>query len=281
MTKGKITCPCSNNPQVIKNTEISFANYKAALKRVGSSKLKSNGGKKTGKRTIEFKDLDKRSQKKMRETMLAMSADIGSTASTIPSSVSSVSSGASGAGPKVFMLSVPIFNITPPSCRVLLVPIQAAFPHITLQLGSVLSCAHYPTICCIVDTATALTTRNLHFFAALAKAYPHTVALIHSPKDYSPIILSGIVQQGGSSVTTNLLVGFQFHLPYLMHEGSPTSLVVAAGPAITVEVILGLPFITQTKMVVNTSNQVAKLRAFHTPPFSIDFCCAMCTKICY
>jgi hypothetical protein len=108
MTKGKITCPRSKDPQVIKNTETSFANYKAALKRGGSSKSKANGGKKTGMRTIKFKDLNKRSQKKMHETMLAMSADIGSTASTIPSSILSISSGASGAGPKVFMLSVPI-----------------------------------------------------------------------------------------------------------------------------------------------------------------------------
>jgi hypothetical protein len=278
MTKGKITCPRGKDPQVIKNAETAFLTYKASLRRGGSFKSRADGGKKTGKRTIEFKfkDLDKCLQKKMHETMLAMSADIGSTVSMILSSISSTSSRALGAGPKVFMLSVPIFNITPPSLQVLPVPIQAAFPHITLQLGSALGCANCPIICCIVLTAAALTTRNLHFFAVLAKAYPHTVASIHSPKDYSPITLSGIVQQGGSSVTTNLLVGFQFHLPYLTCEGSPTSLVIAAGPGVTVNMILGLPFITQIKMVIDTSNQVAELHAFDTPPFPIDFRCAMC-----
>jgi hypothetical protein len=75
-------------------------------------------------------------------------------------------------------------------------------------------------------------TGDPHFFATLAKAYPHTVALIHSPKDYFPITLSGIIRQGGSSVTTNLLVGFQFHLPYLTHEDSPISLLVAAAPTL-------------------------------------------------
>jgi hypothetical protein len=119
MTKGKITCPRSKDPQVIKNAETSFANFKAALRWGGSSKPKSNGGKKTGKSTIKFEDLDKCSQKKMRETVLAMSADIGSTASTIPSSVTSVSSGLLGAGSKVFMLLVAVFNITPPSSQVL------------------------------------------------------------------------------------------------------------------------------------------------------------------
>ncbi len=61
-----------------------------------------------------------------------------------------------------------------------------------------------------------------------------------------------------------------------MHEGTPASLVVAAGPNVTINLILGLPFITQTKMVINTSNQVAELHAFDTPPFPINFCHAMC-----
>ena len=133
-----------------------------------------------------------------------------------------------------------------------------------------------PAIRCVVDTAAALTTGNLHFFAALAKAYPHTVASVHSPTDYSPITLSGIVQQGGSSVTTDLTVGFHFHLPYLTREGTPTSLIVATGPDVTVNAILGLPFITQTKMVIDTADQVAEMRAFDTPPFPIDFRRAMC-----
>ncbi len=60
MTKDKITCPCSKDPQVIKNAETSFVNYKAALKRGGSSKQKADRGKKTGKRTMEFKDLNNR-----------------------------------------------------------------------------------------------------------------------------------------------------------------------------------------------------------------------------
>ena len=100
--------------------------------------------------------------------------------------------------------------------------------------------------------------------------------MVHSPKDYPPITLSGIVQQGGSSVTTDLTVGFQFHLPYLTREGTPTSLVVATGPDVTVNAILGLPFITQTKMVIDMADQVAELRAFDMPPFPIDFRRAMC-----
>jgi hypothetical protein len=209
--------------------------------------------------------------------MLAMSGDGSSTLSTMLS-VTTVSTGGLVSGPKVFMLSrpIPVFNITPPSRQVLPVPIQAAFLHIMLQLGSVLCCVNYPAIRCVVDTATALTTGNLQFFTSLAKACPHTVASIHSPTDYLPITLSGIVQQGGLSVTTDLSVGFQFCLPYLTREGSPTSLVVTAGPDVTVNAIFGLPFIAQTKMIINTSDQVAEMRAFDTPPFPINFCRAIC-----
>jgi hypothetical protein len=271
MLKGVIVCPRKGEPQVVQAAENKFAEYKAKIRKGDKAK---GGDKGKGKRSVEFKDLDDASKKKIRETVLAMAAsDSSSTTSTV-----STISGASTAGPRVFMLSlpVPVFNITPPSRRVLPVPIQAAFPHITLQLGSSLGDSDCPAIRCVVDTAAALTTGNLHFFAALAKAYPHTVASVHSPKDYSPITLSGIVQQGGSSVTTDLTVGFQFHLPYLTREGTPTSLVVATGPDVTVNAILGLPFITTTKMVIDTADQVAEMRAFDTPPFPLDFRRAMC-----
>ncbi len=156
------------------------------------------------------------------------------------------------------------------------VPIQAAFPHITLQLGSAFGDENCPTIRCVADTAAALSTGYLHFFAALAKAYPHTVASIHSPSDYSPIRLSGIVQHDGNSITTKLSVAFRFRLPYHTQEGNPTSFLLAMGCDITINAILGLPFIQQTKMVIDTPDQVAKLCALDAPPFCIDFCHAMC-----
>ena len=275
MLKGVIVCPRKGDPLVIQAAEKRFVEYKAKFKKGDKGK---EGGKGKGKRSVEFKDLDEASQKKIRETVLAMAAsDTSSTTSTV-SSISTRSPAVDAAGPRVFMLSlpVPVFNITPPSRRTLPVPVHTAFPHITLQLGSSLGDSGCPAIRCVVDTAAALTTGNLHFFAALAKAYPHTVASVHSPKDYSPITLSGIVQQGGSSVTTDLTVGFQFHLPYLTREGTPTSLVVATGPDVTVNAILGLPFITQTRMIIDTADQVAEMRAFDTPPFPIDFRRAMC-----
>ena len=175
------------------------------------------------------------------------------------------------------MISIPVPVLQSPARRTLPVQIQAAFPHITLQLGSVLGCSNCLAIRCVVDTAAALSTGNLHFFAAIAKAYPHTVTAVHRETDYLPITLSGIVQQGSESVSTKLTVGFQFHLPYLTREGHPTHLSVACGPNVTVNTILGLPFIQQTRMIIDASDQVADLRALNTPPFPIDFRRAMCT----
>jgi hypothetical protein len=178
------------------------------------------------------------------------------------------------------MIQVPnaaVLTAAAPARRILPVPIQPSFPHITLQLGQVLGCSKCPAICCVVNTAAALNTGNLHYYAAIAKAFPHALAAIFSAADHNPIVLSGIAQQGGASVTTDLTIAFQFHMPYLTREGHPTTLLIAYGPNVTVNTILGLPFIQATRMVLDASDQVAKLRALDTPPFALNFRRAMCT----
>jgi hypothetical protein len=172
-------------------------------------------------------------QKKMREQVLTTSASSSQSSTTSAITTSFTGSSPPVIGPTVFMISVPVPVLQSPARRTLPVQIQAAFPHITLQLGSVFGCINCPAIRCVVDTAAALTTGNLHFFTAIAKAYPHTVAAVHRETDYSPITLSGIIQQGGKSVSTKLTVGFQFHFPYLTREGNPTHLSVACGPNVT------------------------------------------------
>ncbi len=71
-------------------------------------------------------------------------------------------------------------------------------------------------------------------------------------------------------------MGFQFHLPYLTREGHTTTLSVACEPNVTINTILGLPFIQQTRMVINASDQVANLQALDNPLFQIDYHHAMC-----
>ncbi len=62
-----------------------------------------------------------------------------------------------------------------------------------------------------------------------------------------------------------------------MCKVTPTTLLVACGPNVMVNTILGLPFIQATKMILNAADQVAELHALEMPPFPLDFCHAMCT----
>ena len=273
MKNKKVVCLKATEPGIAKKAE---AEYEAFRRRLAEARTKRGGNRR--RKFVNFNEMNESDQKRMREQVLMTSST--SSQSSTTSAITTSTSGSTppvGGGPTVFMISVPATVLQSPARRTLPVQIQAAFPHITLQLGSVLGCSNCPAIRCVIDTAAALSTGNLHFFAAIAKAYPHTVAAVHRETDYSPITLSGIVQQGGESVSTELTVGFQFHLPYLTREGHPTHLSVACGPNVTVNTILGLPFIQQTRMIIDASDQVADLRALDTPPFPIDFRRAMCT----
>jgi hypothetical protein len=258
--------PRGSDPAVIRRASKNYKKYVEKLKEMRARRSKNC--------VVDFKDMAPSDQKRMREAILAIQSN-NSQASLITASTS-----LSLPGPAVFMIQVPdatVLNTVAPARRILPVPIQPSFPHIILQLGQVLGCSKCPAICCIVDTAAALNTGNLHYYAAIAKAFPHTVAAIFSAADHNPIVLSSIVQQGGASITTNLTVAFQFHMPYFTRKGHPTTLLVACGPNIMVNTILGLPFIQATRMVLDASDQVAELRALDTPPFALDFRRAMCT----
>jgi hypothetical protein len=121
--------------------------------------------------------------------------------------------------------------------------------------------------------AAALCTRNYHFFAAIAKQYPHFVAKIFLPEDYLPILLSGIIQDHAHSIITDLMVAFQFHLPYLTRDGCPTSFVVATRPQVSVSTVLGLLLITATGMIINTVDNIVEAKHLDCPQFQIYFSC--------
>ncbi len=140
-----------------------------------------------------------------------------------------------------------------------------------MQLGTNLGCPNCPVVRCAVDTAAALSTGNFHFVAAVAKQYPHCITKLYVPKDYNPIVLSGIVQRGGESVTTKLTVGFQFHLPYLTKDGNPTSILIATGPHVTVNTIVGLPFIQATHAIIDLADNVVDLPTLDALPFPLEY----------
>jgi hypothetical protein len=126
------------------------------------------------------------------------------------------------------------------------VSIQSNLPHIVMKFGLDPDCPNCPSIRCAIDSCAALTAGNFHFFALLVMQFPHIVTKIFAPQDYAPIILSGMDQSNQEAVTTNLEVGFQFHLPYKTKEGDDSSLIIATGPNVSINTINGLPFMQGT-----------------------------------
>jgi hypothetical protein len=113
---------------------------------------------------------------------------------------------------------------------------------------------------------------NFHFFASVAKCFLHCIAKIYTPTDNVPIMLSGIVQLNEESMTTKLEVRFLFHLPYRTQEGDSACLMVATGTNVSVNTIIGLPFMKAIEMILDLIDKVVDCKYFECPPFPVDFC---------
>jgi hypothetical protein len=129
---------------------------------------------------------------------------------------------------------------------------------------------------CMLNSATSLSTANFHYMVAVLKQYPHILKAIYLPDNYATIILSGIVTSPNEATNKmELSVGFEVYLPYLSKDRNETCLLVAAGPDISVNLILGLPFIEATGMIADFVDNVCQAKHFLCEPFPIDFRCAM------
>ncbi len=154
------------------------------------------------------------------------------------------------------------------------IAIHSPMPHLTLQTGCSKEEKDCPALRCMFDSGASLSSANFHYMEAVVRQYPYILKALYLPKDYALIVLSGIVTSSTSEpVTTELSVGFEIHLPYLTKDGNETSL-VAAGPDVAVNLILGLPFIKATGMIADFVNNVCQAKHLLCDPFPIDFRCA-------
>ena len=132
------------------------------------------------------------------------------------------------------------------------VAIKSLLPHIVIQFGGDMNCPFSPSIRCAVDTCAALSTGSFHFYALVTTCFPHYVAKVFAPKDYSPIVLSGIVQLSEqAAVTTKLEVGWQFHIQYKTNRGNDTSFAFVTGRHVSVNTILRLLFMQAIGMIID------------------------------
>ena len=150
-------------------------------------------------------------------------------------------------GSRIFIVDVPVLAAGPALKPMMTIASHSNLPHIVMQFATTLNCPNSPSIRCAVNSCAALSTGNFHYFASLAKRFPHCLAKVFPPQDYGPIVLSGAVQSHQhKTVTTELEVGFQFHLSYKTTAKEDASLLIATGPHVSVNTILGLPFMQGT-----------------------------------
>ena len=262
MLGGKVVCPNADKPGIRKIAQENYEKWLAKKTERRATKKRKDD------KAIDYDNLSDANKARMKEAVLA------SIQATTHQRVN-VNQDGDAPGPRkkpmIFVADVVVLSSSNASRDILPAPIVSNFPHILLQFGTDLGCSNCPVVRCVLDTAAALSTGNFHFVAAIAKQYPHCVAKIYVPNDYNPIVLSGIVQRGGESITTELTVGFQFHLPYLTRDGDATSILIATGPHVTVNTIVGLPFIQATRAVIDLSDNVVELRAFDAPPFPLEY----------
>jgi hypothetical protein len=164
-------------------------------------------------------------------------------------------------GNRVFVANVSVLAASTPLKQQMPISIQSNLPHILIKFGEDLNDPNCPTSCCAVDTCcAALTMGSFHFFAAMAKLFPHCVMKMFAPQDYASIFLMGIVRNNKETVTTELEIGFLFCLPYKMADGDNSSFMVPTGPNVLVITIIGLPFIKGTRMIIDTVDNMAKCK---------------------
>jgi hypothetical protein len=257
MRDKKIMCPNRDKPGVREEADKAY--------KVWHDKYRKKQEQCTKKRKVDYAKMSDVNTERVKEAVLASMG-----IKPIPAK-SSLDSPSPSKKPLISIIDVPVLSASTPTHNILPAPIMSNFSHILLQLGSTLDCPDCPILRCVVDTAAALMMGNFHFVAALAKKYPHCVAKLYVPEDYNPIVLSGIPQRGGASVTMELTVGFQFHLPYLTRNGQATSILIATGPHITVNTIVRLPFIQATHMIIDLSDNVADMRALDASPFPLEY----------
>jgi hypothetical protein len=226
--------------------------------------------------TINYADLPDATRQRMREQILltdtsngtSMTCSITNTSTLTPSAAGCGRGHSNGKG-VVFFINIPCLAASIPLKKMMPITIQSMLPHIMFSPN--MDTANSPSILCAVDTCLALMTGNFHFFSIVSKRYLHCIVKIMLPANYTPIVLSGIVQNKNKAVTTKLEVSFQFHLPYRTSGGNASSLLIAMDPHVSVNTIIGLPFIKATGMILDFVDGVAECKHLTCPPFAIDY----------
>jgi hypothetical protein len=152
------------------------------------------------------------------------------------------------------------------------IAIHSRMAHAAVQTSLISEEQDCPALRCVFDSSAALSTANFHFMEAMSQQYPHILKKNYLPFNYVAIVLSGIFTNPDSMpITTELNIRFDIHLPYSTKDGNTTSLLVAASPDFTVNLILSLPFIKAMVMFANFVDIVCEAKNMLSNLFPINF----------
>jgi len=262
-----VICPNADKPGIRANAAIQIKDFQ---ERQGRKTAKSSKQKNIN--TLTWDDIPKERRAvllQQHHTGSVVTTDRGSVASSITSITMPRRPGARNS----ITLHQDVVVLTgTSSLPPIPVAIHSHMAHITLETGTANEKKNCPNLRCVFDTGAALSMANFHFMEAIVRQFPHILKMIYMPAEYAAIVLSGIVTSSTDEpITTELPVGFEIHLPYLTKDGSKTSLLVAAGPDVAVNLILGLPFIKATGMIGDFVDNVCQAKHLLCEPFPIDF----------
>ncbi len=267
--KYVVVCLRADEPGVCEKAELNIQRHQARKRRNAR-----NNKKHKNLNTVNWEDIPE-----LRREVLAAQHH-ASLNKVVPSSASSAASTLTGTSSpglirrgNVTLHQDVVILSTQSSKPQILIAIHSPMPHLTLQTGTRNEEQDCPGLRCMLDTGASLSTANFHYMEAVVRQYPQILKAIYLPEDYAAIILSGIITSfAAAPITTELSVGFEIHLPYVTKDGNDTSLLIAAGPDVAVNLILGLPFIKATGMIVDFIDNVCDAKHLICAPFPIDFC---------
>jgi hypothetical protein len=272
--KWVVICPNNDQPGVRDSAKLNILQYQTRRRR----KTWENR-KRKNVHTLNLEDLpwSTQDQNLLQHWAKASGATTDATSVSVRSSITGAT-GSVGTGVKrgsitlhQDMVVLASDSTKPPTP----IAIHSPMAHLTLQTGTSTEDRDCLGLKCVFDSGAALSTANFHFMEAVIQQFPHILKKIYLSEDYAAIVLSGIINTPDlAPVTIELTVGFDIHLPYSTKDGNTNTLLVAVGPDVAVNIVLGLPFITATGMVADFVNNVCEVKNLLCEPFPIDFKCA-------
>jgi hypothetical protein len=144
-------------------------------------------------------------------------------------------------------------------------------PHIKLLLGEPDS-EFNPALLGIIDTGATLTVGYSDYVLGIAESFPQLVKSIVWAEDrYCPIELNGVGSDSNKMGSNTLSAVVTFHMPYLTNNNHSTSLSIAIGKNVAVNVLIGMSFISNAQLIIDPSDKVAEAKMLQCQPFEIIF----------